>query len=169
LSKSLNKSQRHDVDLILNDAKDKIISLSSVRDDKMTLNQIASKVLSSGKKIDKFGVSLANLLKMFTFHDGKIMNEHYNAKLLHNGDWHGFINRCRNEVVHEGYLDYKKIGSNPQELITVMRHIHDLLLRKVFTMLCYNGTYNSPIINHRDIKLDWVKQDTAPKDLGYDI
>jgi hypothetical protein len=167
LSESLDGIQRQNVELILKTAKDQILFLrSGDSNSDVTLLQIASKILSSDKKIDKFGVSLANLLELFRLPDADIINNYYRVKALHNGDWCGFINRWRNEVIHEGYLDYGKIGSNPEELTTIINHMHDILIRIIFTMLLYNGAYRSPI-NDRDNQIDWVKISTNHNDLGY--
>ena len=130
------------------------------------MGQIANKILSSDKKIDKFGVSLASLLRLFSLPDAEIINKHYSAKLLHNGDWCGFINQLRNEVIHEGYLDYKMVESNPQDLTIIINHMQDILIRIIFTMLCYNGAYHSPI-NYQDDQIDWVKVNTSYIRLGY--
>ena len=169
LSESLDELQRQNVERTLEAAKNQILSLRSPQKNSrsnVTLGQIANKVLSSDKKIEKFGVSLANLLRFFGLHDAEIINKHYSAKSLHNSDWCGFINQWRNEVIHEGYLDYKKIESNPQELTTIINHLHDVLIRIIFTMLCYNGAYRSPI-DYQDNQIDWVKINTPHNKLGY--
>jgi hypothetical protein len=173
LNESLEELQRQNVARTLEAAKNQILSLRSPKGNRksdVTLGQIANKVFSSDKKIDKFGVSLASLLRLFSLPDAEIINKHYSAKFLHNSDWCGFINQWRNEVIHEGYLDYKKVESNPQELTTIINHMQDILIRIIFTMLCYNGAYHSPINykdNYQDNQIDWVKINTSHNRLGY--
>jgi hypothetical protein len=74
----------------------------------------------------------------------------------------------RGSVSHEAYFDLPSGRHDVFQLLMVMDHMHDVLLRILFTILGYKGPYQPPIPPLPRVELvDCVKAATPAAMLGY--
>ena len=127
------------------------------------LETIASRVRNANNKDKNFGSQLQELLDRLGLHDVVAMEA---ARAP--GGWLQTVNRCRNDVVHNGFLDIFCGAYDEEEIEGMMIHLHDLLVRVVLRLLGYGGTYQPTIaMALADKTTDWVSPDTPPPSLGY--
>lgn len=127
------------------------------------LETIASRVRNADNKDKNFGSQLQELLDRLGLHDAEAMEAHPRAS----GGWLQTVNRCRNDVVHNGFLDIFCGAYDEEEIEGIMVHLHDLLARVVLKLLDYGGTYQPTItMSLTDRTIDWVTPDTSPASLG---
>ncbi len=82
--------------------------------------------------------------------------------------WLQTVNRYRNAVVHDDYLDIFGGGHGEELIESALIHLHDLLVRVVLKLLGYGGAYQPTVSTSRDSRtIDWVKPETPPASLGY--
>ena len=128
------------------------------------LETIASRVRNANNRDKNFGSQLRELLDRLELRDAEAMEAHPSEA----GAWLQTVNRCRNAVVHNGYLDIHRDDYDEEEIEGTMIHLHDLLVRVVLKLLVYGGTYQpTTTMSLTDRTIDWVTPDTSPASLGY--
>ena len=58
--------------------------------------------------------------------------------------------------MHKSYFDFHGDLYLQNDIRRIQSHLHDILLRIILKMLCYNGRYKSPI-SYTPVTLDWVE------------
>lgn len=82
-------------------------------------------------------------------------------------EWSNALSSMRNCVMHDGAFDRGDLDVQ-REIVAMLNHLHDLVLRLALRLLRYSSLYNSPVIGQRDlVPVDWVTTATTPADLGY--
>ncbi|MDQ1282464.1 MAG: hypothetical protein QG666_253, partial [Euryarchaeota archaeon] len=119
-----------------------------------------------------FGLALTDLLRVFNFHDAEIVDNYYQKNPRKDGrDWCTILSHYRGAVIHSSYFDFRSGQYDLFEVVKICAHLHDILRRIVFKMLCYTGTYQRAVIVPNSwsgsYSIDWVKPDTPASELGY--
>ncbi len=141
-------------------------------DQKNSIQQIAERVLNSNNRDRDFGLGLIDLLRMFDLPDADIVDRHYQKNPRKDGrEWCDVLSHYRGVVIHSSYFDFESGLYDFFEVVKIHAHLHDILLRVVFKMLCYSGTYQRSVIVPNSwvdsYSIDWVKPDTPASELGY--
>lgn len=140
------------------------------------LETIASRVRNANNKDKNFGSQLRELLDRLGLHDAEAMEAHPRASAsgvtkasgVAPAGWLQTVNRCRNEVVHNGYLDIFCNAYDEEEIDGILIHLHDLLVRVVLKLLGYGGTYQPTVAMSLDSRtINWVRPNTPSDSLGY--
>lgn len=127
------------------------------------LETIASRAQSANHKDKNFGSQLQELLDRLGLYDAEAMEA---ARVP--GGWLQTVNRCRNDVVHDGFLDIFSGAYDEEEIEGIMIHLHDLSVRVALRLLGYGGTYQPTVtMALADRTTDWVSPDTPAASLGY--
>lgn len=128
------------------------------------LETIANRVRNANNMDKNFGSQLQGLLYRLGLYDAEVMEVHPSAP----DGWLQTINRCRNGVVHDGYLDIYRNDYDEEVIEGLMIHLHDLLVRVVLKLLGYGGTYQpTTTVSLADRTIDWVTTNSSPASLGY--
>jgi hypothetical protein len=132
-------------------------------------HRIATRIPGSAERSGSLGEMVAALLDKFGFPDAAILEAHYAQRSpTKRQSWADDLSYYRNQAAHGGYFD---LGPGQSEITHVFRmsnHILDMLLRIVFKMLGYSGTYQPPVsILTDDRPVEWVQPNTSAKALGY--
>lgn len=134
------------------------------------LDAIASRVRSANNKDKSFGSQLRELLGRLGLHDAEAMEAHVRT-LTHQdapASWLQTVNRYRNDVVHEGYLNVFGGSHEEEQIEGTMIHLHDLLVRVVLKLLGYSGTYQPTVsLSLSSQTVDSVTPERDPSSLGY--
>ncbi|OGO28148.1 MAG: hypothetical protein A2W33_03950 [Chloroflexi bacterium RBG_16_52_11] len=176
LTDSMSISERDVVINLLDDAAKKIRLLSECspfRDDLdkvRKLRNIGDRVRNSAGKTKDFGLSVCDLLKLFSLPDAEILDAHYGAFPRTDGrqKWFEVLSYYRGSVVHEGYFDILGSKHDRDDILIIINHLHDILLRIVFRMLTYDGEYDPTVLPYTAKEsIDWVTPATTAEKLGY--
>lgn len=175
LTQGLNDEEKNAVKTILQESSKRLLDYSQNHEtakfpDKVRkIQKIGDRVLSSQSKSNDFGLAVCDLLQQFTFPDADIVDAYYAAsprpdKIM---AWHQVLSFYRGAVLHVGYFDVS-IQHNREDIMRIILHLHDALLRVVFRMLNYSSTYIPTVVSYTINKpIDWVKPDTPAQQLGY--
>jgi len=149
-----------------------LAKVSCQPDQKNSMQQISQRVQNSNNRDRDFGLALVDLLKAFDFHDSDIVDYYYQKNPRKDGrEWCNVLSHYRGVVIHSSYFDIESGKYDFFEVIKICAHLHDILLRVVFKMLCYTGTYQRAVIVPNswagNYSIDWVKRDTPASELGY--
>lgn len=141
-------------------------------DQKNSILQIADRARNSNNKDRDFGLAFYDLLKRFDQPDAEIIDLYYKKHPRRDGrDWCDVLSHYRGVAIHSSFFDFESGLYDLFEVVTICYHLHDILLRVVFKMLCYNGTYQRSVIVPNSwassYPMDWVKSDTPASELGY--
>jgi hypothetical protein len=138
--------------------------------EKALIDRIANN-LSRSKEVRKgFGKNVADLLNKFELPDSDIMVEWYrqNPRPDKRKKWEDVLSAYRGIIFHQGFLNLDEGGQDLWDVVRVINHLHDVLMRILFKILLYDGTYHPKVIGPLvDKSVDWVKTDTVASDLGY--
>ena len=175
LTKTLDESQREIVKENLAFSALVIRTLAKVSsqlDQKNSMQQISQRVQNSNNTDRDFGLALVDLLKAFNLPDADIVDCYYQKTPRKDGrEWCAVLSHYRGEVIHSSYFDFESGRFDLFEVVKICAHLHDILLRIVFRMLCYTGTYQRAVIVPNSwadsYSIDWVKLDTPANELGY--
>lgn len=119
---------------------------------------------------NKFGKSVCELLRKFRFPDADILDIYIssNPRLKKYEDWAGLLSHYRGRVIHVGYFNLRTKEHEIRDIDAVTLHLHDILVRILFTILGYDGKYG-PIMRGPSYEepLNWVQPDTTARELGY--
>ena len=70
--------------------------------------------------------------------------------------------------MHRGYFEFRQLEQDVGEVLTVLNHLHDILVRILLKLLDYDGTYQPTVITMTAREtVDWVTSDTPASVLGY--
>lgn len=134
-----------------------------------TLGRIETKLRAATQAEQKFPLAFAALLATYQLLDAHVADSYFGQHAQPGRDsWAGVLAYYRGIPVHEGYFDPVQKGHDLTEVIQVMNHLRDVLIRITLKMLGYDGTYQPVLkIGPVGVALDWVTSTTSPRDLGY--
>lgn len=134
-----------------------------------TLKRVADRIGKSANVEAGFGKTVVTLLEKFHLPDAGIMARHYASNPRRDGcDWPTAISKYRGISTHRGYFDFRSGDVDFDDVIAVYKHLHDILLRILFKLLGYDGTYQPTVeIYTTQARLDWVTPETGADKLGY--
>jgi hypothetical protein len=118
----------------------------------------------------KFGLAVCDLLKIFNFPDADILDNHFanNPRKDNSVKWADVLSYYRGRVIHTGYFNFQTNEHELEDIWAVIQHLHDILLRILFSILGYDGKYSPPVLKYTgDMAVDWVKPETPAHQLGY--
>lgn len=176
LTQNLNTHQTEIVRNSLREACDEIraeAKKSSCNSDQIdALTLIASRTENACNTVRDFGLATIDLMNRYNLHDSSIINAHYRNNPRSDGRrWHQVLSHYRGIVIHRGFFDFDTVGYDFEDVLRVKYHIHDIVIRIVLKMLCYDGTYQRgvliPVDSKHSCSLDWVKPNTTASELGY--
>ena len=135
------------------------------------LKIIAERVKTNPMNKDKnFGLAVSELLAHLGLNDADILDQYLKGAGYRSGlnSWVGMLNYRRGVIIHEGYFSLKEAHNDLERIWAFVNHLHDVLIRIVFKMTGYDGTYQPTVIKLTVIQpVDWVTKTTSAKDLGY--
>jgi hypothetical protein len=134
------------------------------------LNQILEKVRQSSSVKPGFAKSILILLKHHEFPDAMIVNHHYEVNPPSNGRkrWERAIAAYRGAAMHDGFIDFSADQEEVKDVIIMITHLRDLLIRIVLKTLQYDGPYQPLVEIWTAIEpIDWVKPETPAHRFGY--
>jgi hypothetical protein len=176
LSKLLEETNHNIVKQALREAAETIKEAASKATDaddheqSRILKRIAERTTATPASTDRhFGLAVVDLAAKFGFPDAEIIDRYYQANPRDDRRvWHQLVSGYRGRITHEGPLGFPGKDLDIEEAITMLRHLHDLLIRVILKMLGYDGTYNPSTTDYFDkVEVDWVKSTTDPSKLGY--
>jgi hypothetical protein len=146
-----------------------LASAAGELDQQRSLQKIAGR-LSNAANIDvDFGLSVCELLKSYGIPDADIMDAHYRAHPRSDGipTWSALLSRYRGIAIHEGHFDVLSGRDDLGDILTVVFHLHDILVRLIFKMLGYDGSYQPTVVKMTaDMPVDWVTANLPASRLG---
>ena len=133
------------------------------------LNKIADKTINSSNIDRDFGLAVTDLLKHLGLHDADIIDAYYQSNPRADGrtHWSSVLSRYRGIAVHTGDFSFQEQTYDIHDVVRITYHLYDILVRIVFKMLGYDGTYQPIIRNQTSQPVDWVKADLQASELGY--
>ena len=173
LTEDLNDSQKSIIKFELNSLSYRIRCQSTLVDNpeqKNILMRIADKVMNSDNFDRNFGLAVVDLMKLFDLSDTIIVESFYKSNPRKDGKpWYGVLSHYRGVVMHSSYFDFERGLYDFHDVATVRSHLHDILIRIVLKMLCYDGTYQKAIqgLTGR-YPLNWVNPSLMAEELGYE-
>ena len=176
LTQNLDHSQRIFVKETLKKATIEIrekAKSSCKSDQRDALTRIASRTENACNTDQYFGLKAIGLIDQFDLLDAKIIDAHYQTNpRLDKRMWHQVLSHYRGVVFHQGFFDFNTGEYDFYDLLRIKYHLHDILIRIVLKMLCYDGTYQRAVPISGDWEapwpVDWVKPDTPASELGYE-
>lgn len=176
LMKGLDPNYQQAVKGILRTAADQIrdearAAASAGRPDQSRLlDSIAERTeRTPGGKENSFGLAVAKLLEHFTLPDADIVDAHYLANPRPDGmAWSGVLSKYRGAPVHTGFFNISGKEHDFDDVLTIETHLHDVLLRIIFKIIGYDGTYQPPVRTMTSATpVDWVVPGLPARELGY--
>jgi len=135
------------------------------------IEKISDRIKDSTSKSKDFGLAVCDLLTRFSLPDANIIDAHYKAhpRPDKRKSWHQVLSYYRGAVFHEGYFDIQGNQYNRQDILVIISHLHDILVRILLQMLNYSASYiptvGSYVVN---MPIDWVNPNTPIEKLGYE-
>jgi hypothetical protein len=140
-------------------------------DHSRTLDAIAERTLRTpGGKENSFGLAVSHLLKHFKLPDADIVDAHYLANPRPDGiqSWSSVLSKYRGAPVHTGFFNISENVHDFDDVWTIETHLHDVLLRILFKIIGYDGTYQPPVRTMASTTpVDWVVPGLPASELGY--
>jgi len=138
-------------------------------DEAELLDRVADRIVRAKSIEIGFGKAVVALLKHFNLPDGDILARHYEMNPRLDGrDWPEVVSMCRGTSMHRGYFDFRNGEADFDDVFRVFEHLHDVLLRIIFKMLGYEGTYQPTVAKSlAQASVDWVTPSTEAGKLGY--
>lgn len=172
LMANLEASQQTTVRAALSRASSEVTTLARAETDALrahTLERIASRVASAAQRENAFGLAVVELLRRFNMPDTDVLQPYLAAHPVagtHNMP--SLLSFLRGSVTHEAYFDLPSGRHDLYEVLMVLDHLHDVLLRIIFKSLGYAGPYLPPLVPiGGPAPVDWVTATTPPGSLGY--
>ena len=82
--------------------------------------------------------------------------------------WSRLLAKYRGNTTHLGYVGIGEKGHDAQGILTVNRHLQDVLLRVILKKLGYDGEYQPAVFTMgAPSRLDWVRKTTPASVLGF--
>lgn len=177
LMKGLDTHYQQTIETILKTAADQIrdearaAARAGRLDQSRLLDSIAERtVRTPGGKENSFGLAVAELLRHFSLPDADIVDAHYQANPRPDGTptWSGVLSKYRGTPVHTGFFNISGKEHDVDDIWTIERHLHDVLLRIIFKIIGYDGTYQPPVKTMTSaMPADWVVPGLPASELGY--
>lgn len=177
LMKGLDLHYQQAVKGILSTAADQIrdearAAASAGRPDQSRLlDSIAERTeRTPGGKENSFGLAVAELLRHFALPDADIVDAYYSANPRPDGipAWSGVLSKYRGAPVHSGFFNISGKEHDVDDVWRVESHLHDVLLRIIFKIVGYDGTYQPPVKTMTSATpVDWVVPGLPARELGY--
>ena len=171
LLKEVDEDYKIQIKKILKQASSEIRQISSSITDtnlisqKSNIEKIAERVQSQNQ-VNDAGLAIEKLLSKFGFHDANILDKYFESHpRIDNRKWHQLLSYCRGVAMHDIRIDDLYLD----DLLTVKNHLYDLLVRIVFHLIDYQGTY-TPIFAKNtsdEISVSWVDANLPASELGY--
>jgi hypothetical protein len=177
LMKSLDPNWQQAVKAILSTAANQIqdearaAARAGQFDQSRTLDSIAERTeRTPGGKENSFGLAVTELLRHFSLPDADIVDAHYLANPRPDGipTWSAVLSKYRGAPVHTGFFNISGKEHDADDVRMVETHLHDMLLRIIFKIIGYDGTYQPPVKTLlSDTPVDWVVPSLPAQELGY--
>jgi hypothetical protein len=172
LMTTLEVSRQIDVKSVLATAAEQIKALGIGETDpgrRGALERIEARVRNAANREKAFGLAMIDLLQRFALPDADVLQTHLDSHAIAGTTtWAGLLSKLRGAVTHEAYFELPSGQHDLEEILMVMDHLHDLLLRLLFKILGYKGLYQPPIPPlPRFAQVDWVTATTHAALLGY--
>jgi hypothetical protein len=177
LMKSLDPNWQLAVKGILSAAADQIrdearaAARAGRLDQSRTLDSIAERTeRTPGGKENSFGLAVAELLRHFSLPDADIVDAYYLANPRLDGipTWSAVLSKYRGTPVHTGFFNISGKEHDADDIWTIETHLHDVLLRIIFKIIGYDGTYQPPVRTMASATpADWVVPGLSARELGY--
>jgi hypothetical protein len=136
-----------------------------------TLDDISRRTVETpGGTENSFGLAVTDLLKHFALPDADIVDAHYQVHPRPDGlqSWSRVLSKYRAVPVHTGFFNFSGKEHDPDDVWTVETHLRDVLLRIVFKIIGYDGTYQPPVRTMSSTTpVDWVVPGLPAWELGY--
>lgn len=132
------------------------------------IRRIAGNVNQSKVIRTNFGANAAALIEKFGLPDVEIIERFYReSPRSDKRKWIDVIPYFRGIVMHKGFFDFE--GRHKiDDVVVILDHLHDVMLRIIFIILGYDQNYQPPTIKQTtSVRTDWVQEDTPPSRLGY--
>jgi hypothetical protein len=178
LLKDLDVSKKKEITDILDATRNQIRAAArrarreGLSDQSRVMERIAERVRSNAANRDvDFGLAVTGLLKQFGLPDADILDAHYQNVPRADGiqTWNGVISHYRGTTMHRGHYEIAGKKHDFDDVIRINGHLLDVLIRIVFKVVGYDGTYQPPVIKATTREtVDWVKADTPASRLGYE-
>lgn len=136
------------------------------------LDAIRGRLVNITNKERSFGLAVCDLLQKFGLPDAEIVDKYLQEVEPLGGidNFAALLSSYRGRAIHKGYFKVKEKEHDAVRIWHITQHLQDMLLRIIFLILGYDGTYNPPVIMHRaNESLNWVKSDTPASNLGYTV
>jgi hypothetical protein len=177
LMQSLDAHWRNEVENILSAAADQIrdaalqASYRGQPGQSRVLGEIARRAVETpGGKENSFGLAVCELLKHFSLPDADIVDAHYMTNPRPDGvpAWSMVLSKYRAIPVHMGFFKVSENVHDFDDVWTVGTHLQDILLRIIFKIIRYDGTYQPPVKTMTSTtSMDWVALGLSARELGY--
>jgi hypothetical protein len=135
---------------------------------KRALERIVSRAQGAAQLEKDFGLSVLDLVRHFGLSDPEVLQPHL-ASHPHpaSDNWPGLLSYYRGAATHEAYFDIRR-RNDVFDIVKVIDHLHDVLIRVLLKTIGYDGPYVSPIppLTIRESP-DWVTATTPAGSLGY--
>jgi len=143
-------------------------------DDSAVLETIANRTISNPAYVDyNFGNAAIRLMQHFGLADAEVMARFLGAEGSSTAEglrkWAKWLSDCRGIAMHGGHFDVAGGRHDAKLLWKTAQHLLDILLRMVFRIVGYDGTYRPAVAARFDEakSVDWVTPETDPHMLGY--
>ena len=174
----LGPTKRALVAEILNDAARRIRSLatsprtSAEQEENSALCEIATRASTTPwGKAGAFGLAVVDLLNKFGLADGIVLDTYFASTPVPGTateNWASWLSRARGEPIHGGFFDIASGDFRIEDLVSLARHLHDVLVRIILRVVNYDGTYQPTVFPGAvQATVDWVKPSTPASHLGY--
>jgi hypothetical protein len=138
------------------------------------LERIANNVSDARTLYKGYGKAVVALLEKFDLPDEKIVSSYIAASTRYDSkrekSFAHVVSRYRGQAIHVKYLGVTMDKlDKAHNAVVLVDHIHDILLRIVFKIIGYSGTYNPTVLQHFEMKpINWVRDTTTARELGYE-
>jgi hypothetical protein len=173
----LDQNRQQEISEILDTAKGQIraaarkASWEGSPEQSRVMERIADRVRSNAANKDvDFGLAVTGLLKHFGLPDADIIDAHYRSNPRPDGirSWSAVLSHYRGTTMHTGHYDFSGSRHDFGDILRINDHLLDILIRIIFRIVGYDGTYQPPIIKMTDrVPADWVNDTTPAAQLGY--
>lgn len=171
----LGESNRIAIEKAISDAVKTIRDLANQADSEgnaskvEVLRRVADRIAQAKSLEIGFGKAVVALLKHFGFPDTDILARHYELNPRPDRrNWAEVVSMYRATSMHRGYFDFRDGKLEFDDVFRISEHLHDLILRIVFKLLDYDGTYQPTVAKSLvQARADWVTRSTAATELGY--
>jgi hypothetical protein len=136
------------------------------------LERIANNVSDARRLRTGYGKAVVALLKKFDLPDERIVSPYIEASTRYEKEksFADVVSGYRGRAIHVNYLGVTRDKPDKaHNAIVLVDHLHDILLRIVFKIIGYSGTYNPTVLQHFEMKpINWVRDTTTARELGYE-